>query len=121
MENLMSSKKHTKHHSTTVGQHTSQTAQPPTPSILSSLPMLLAFGFMFYFLLIRPQNKNRTEKDNMVKNLKTNDEVIIGSGIVGKIEALDEQFIKLKIATDTFIRVQKNAVTKLLPPGTFTD
>ena len=58
-------------------------------SLLSFMPLVLIFG-LFYFLLIRPQQKKKKEHKDMVKNLKRGDEVITSGGIIGKVERVFE-------------------------------
>ncbi len=76
------------------------------------LPMLVMFAFM-YFLLLRPRQKEQSEHENRVRALKRGDEVILTSGIVGKIHSVEDQFLELDIANQTRIRVLKSAVSIL--------
>ena len=87
----------------------------------SSLSMMLGFGLMVYGLLIRPQKQKQAQKNTLLKQLKIKDEVAISQGIVGIIQHIDPHWVVLKIAHNTVIQVQKTAIAKLLPPGTFTE
>ncbi|MEO1573934.1 MAG: preprotein translocase subunit YajC [Pseudomonadota bacterium] len=82
--------------------------------------MLLMFGLM-YFLILRPQAKRAKEHSNMVQALSKGDEIVTNGGILGKIEKVDEQFLTLKIANNTSIRVQKHTVGAVMPKGTYKD
>lgn len=95
-------------------------APRPTASqgIASMLPMLLAFGVIFYFMLIRPQNKRAKEQQALINNLQKDDEVITSGGILGKIVKITEQFIVIAIAENTNITVQKQMISSCLPKGT---
>src|SRR5690606_28133892 len=65
------------------------------PSILESLfPFILIFA-VFYFLIIRPQSKQRKEHAKLLTQLKRGDQVITSSGIYGVIDGLTEKFITL--------------------------
>ena len=75
------------------------------------------FG-LFYFLLIRPQRKRQKEHETMVRSLKNGDEVIAGGGLLGKITAIDELYISLRIATDVDVKMQRASVLSILPRGT---
>lgn len=73
---------------------------------------------IFYFLVIRPQTKRQKEHRTMVTALKEGDEVVTNGGLLGEITAVGEQFITLRIADGTSVKVQKNAVAALMPKGT---
>ena len=82
--------------------------------------MLLMFGLM-YFLILRPQAKRAKEHSSMVEGLSKGDEIVTSGGILGRIEKVDEQFVTLKIANNTAIRVQKHTVGAVMPKGTYKD
>lgn len=84
--------------------------------LLSFLPLLILFG-VFYFMLIRPQMKRQKEMRTMLGQLAKGDEVI-AAGIAGRIDELGDSFIKVEIAPNVTIRVQKGAITQVLPKGT---
>ena len=81
------------------------------------LPLLLMFG-IFYFLLIRPQQKKAKEHKNMVEALGKGDEVITNGGLLAKITDVDENFLTCQIAEKVEVRIQRHAVTSVLPKGT---
>lgn len=88
----------------------------PNP-ILSFLPLIILFG-VFYFLLIRPQMKRQKELRAMVSALNRGDEVITSGGLLGRIEAIADQHVTLEIADGVRVRLQKQAITAVLPKGT---
>jgi preprotein translocase subunit YajC len=69
-------------------------------------------------LLIRPQMKRTKEHRKMVETLAKNDEVVTSGGLLGKITDVDESFITVEIAEGVRVKVQKTAVTSLVPKGT---
>lgn len=81
------------------------------------LPLLLIFA-VFYFFLIRPQMKQAREHRQMVEALAKGDEVVTSGGMMGKITKLGDDHILLEIAANIEVRVQKHAVTAVLPKGT---
>ncbi|MGQ3892860.1 preprotein translocase subunit YajC [Legionella sp. CNM-4043-24] len=83
-----------------------------------SLVMIVAIFVLFYFMLIRPQNKRAKEHRLLISNLKKGDEVVTSSGIVGKVVDLNEQFIKVNLAEGVDISMQRSAVSAVLPKGT---
>ncbi|MCS6996267.1 MAG: preprotein translocase subunit YajC [Casimicrobiaceae bacterium] len=82
-----------------------------------SLVPLIAIFVIFYFLLIRPQQKRLKEQRAMIEALQKGDEVVTAGGVVGKIVKLDENYVSLETAGGTQIAVQRNAVSALLPKG----
>ena len=86
---------------------------------LINLIMLGGFVVIFYFLLIRPQNKRRKEHDALVSGLSKGDEVVTAGGIVGQITKVEDEFVKVQIADGLEMRVQKSSVGATLPKGTF--
>lgn len=83
-----------------------------------SLMMIAAIFVLFYFMLIRPQNKRAKEHRELVGQLKKGDEIITAGGILGKVSSLDEQYIKISIAEGTEVSIQRSAVSAVLPKGT---
>ncbi|MEW6131959.1 MAG: preprotein translocase subunit YajC [Pseudomonadota bacterium] len=84
---------------------------------MSFLPLIVIF-VLFYFMLIRPQMKRAKEQRKMLENLQKGDEVVTGSGLVGKITKIGEQYVSLEIADGVVTHVQKQSVQTLLPKGT---
>ncbi len=87
-------------------------------STLQGLLPMVALFVIFYFLLIRPQQKRQKEHKNMVSGLAKGDEVVTMGGVLGKISALDENFITLEVAKGVEIRVQRQSVQAMMPKGT---
>ncbi|ASQ46569.1 preprotein translocase subunit YajC [Legionella clemsonensis] len=83
-----------------------------------SLIMIVAIFVLFYFMLIRPQNKRAKEHREMVSKLKKGDEIITSGGILAKVVNLDDQYIKVALAENIEITVQRSAVSAVLPKGT---
>ncbi len=87
----------------------SQQANP----ILSFLPLILMF-VVFYFLLIRPQQKKQKEVAEMIKNLKKGDRVVTNGGLIGTIMAIHDDYVVLKVGDqDTKLEVLRSAITEL--------
>lgn len=85
-------------------------------SFLTLLPMVGIF-VVFYFLLIRPQQKRAKELKTMMSALQKGDEVVTAGGIVGKVIKLDDNYVTLQVSGGHEIGFQRNAVTALLPKG----
>ena len=89
-------------------------AQSP---LLSFLPLIAIFA-IFYFLIIRPQNKKQKEHREMVAALSTGDEVVTAGGVLGKVTAVSDQFLDVEIAVNVTVKVERYTVSKVLPKGT---
>jgi preprotein translocase subunit YajC len=98
-----------------------QTAAAPGggDALFSMLPIIVMFGLL-YFLMIRPQMKRAKEHKQMVDGLQKGDEVV-AMGMIGKIVKVGDGYVGLEIADGTVIHVQRQAVTTLLPKGTYND
>jgi preprotein translocase subunit YajC len=82
----------------------------PRPSMLEQFaPFILIFG-IFYFLVIRPQQRRSTTHRGFLDKLKRGDSVLTTGGILGTIEGLTEQFVILQIADGVKVRVLKNQI-----------
>ena len=80
--------------------------------------MMAVFVVIFYFLLIRPQQKKQKEHQAMLSKIANGDEVITAGGILGKVVETGDQFLTVEIADNVRIKVQRFQVTSLVPKGT---
>jgi preprotein translocase subunit YajC len=85
--------------------------------LMSFVPFIIIF-ILFYFMLIRPQMKQAKEHKKLLSELKKGDEIMLASGILGKIEKVADNFVILEISDNTQIKVQKNSVQAVLNKGT---
>ena len=76
---------------------------------------------IFYFLFIRPQQKRMKEHRQMVSELKKGDEIVTNGGLAGQIIEVGDSFLQVQFAEGVEIRVQKQAVSSLLPKGTLKE
>lgn len=84
--------------------------QDPRAGLLQMVGMFVILGGMFYFLLIRPQQKQRKEQENLLKNVKTGDKILMNSGIYGIVSNVKEKTLMVKIADNVKVEVLKSAV-----------
>ena len=78
------------------------------------IPLILIF-VIFYFFLIRPQQKRAKEHLEMVKGLKRGDEVITSGGIIGTVDrVLEDDTIEVMLADNVKVKIIKNTITSLL-------
>lgn len=83
------------------------------------LPILILV--VFYFLFLRPQQKRMKEHRQMVSELKEGDEVLTNGGIAGRVTEVQDSFVKLRVADNVELQVQRQSVASLLPKGTLQD
>jgi preprotein translocase subunit YajC len=80
------------------------------PSPIAQFAPLIFIGVIFYFLLIRPQQKQRKQQQKLIESLKTGDKVITSAGIHGMISNVKEKTVLLKVADNVKIEVDKASV-----------
>ncbi|MFH0924977.1 MAG: preprotein translocase subunit YajC [bacterium] len=85
-------------------------------TIFSMLPLIIIFG-IFYFLVIKPQQKKQREVQDMIKSIKIGDKIMTSGGIFGIIKGLTEDTISLQIADKVKIDIARTAVARLVEKG----
>ena len=81
---------------------------------MSFLPLILLF-VVFYFLLIRPQQKRAKQQKQFIENLKKGDDVVTSGGLYGKITGLTDSTVTIEIAEKVRVRVAKSAIAQQAP------
>jgi preprotein translocase subunit YajC len=84
---------------------------PVQPDLLSSLLPFVFMGVLFYFLLIRPQQKRQKQHQQLLANLKTGDRVVTSGGIHGLISNVKETTFLVKVADNVKIEIDKSAIS----------
>ncbi len=77
----------------------------------SLLPLIVLFA-IFYFLVIRPQQKQAKTHKEMLGALKKGDKVITNGGLIGEVVKPEEDFIKVKLNDDTTVKVSREYIAK---------
>lgn len=88
------------------------------PSALLNMLPIVGFALIFYFLIWRPQAKRAKELKTLVDGLAKGDEIMTTSGILGKINRVDDHYVALQVADNVELKMQKTAVAAVLPKGT---
>jgi preprotein translocase subunit YajC len=96
-----------------LGQATTPTAEDPKAVILKQIALFVCFGAIFYFILIRPQQKRAKQQAEMLKAIKRGDKVVTSSGIIGFVISVKEKSITVK-SDDSKLEFTKSAVTEVL-------
>ena len=91
---------------------------PAAGNPMGMIVMMVAFIAIFYFLLIRPQQKKAKEHQAMLGRIASGDEVVTAGGILGKVVEVGDTITTVEIADGVRIKVQKFQITSLVPKGT---
>lgn len=86
-------------------------AGEPSP-FLQFVPLVFLF-IVFYFLLIRPQQKKQKDQANMISKLERNDEVITSGGIHATVVSVGDSTVSLRVADNVRIEVEKSSISQV--------
>ena len=92
-----------------------------TDSFSGALPMIIQFaalGLVFYFLLIRPQQKRMKDHKAKIDSVKKGDQVVTGGGLVGKVVRVDEVYCDVELAPGMKVKAVKSTLTDVVNPAT---
>jgi preprotein translocase subunit YajC len=95
-----------------------QTAQGAPGGQFQFALLMAAFIALFYFMLIRPQQRRAREHQALVSKLAAGDEVVTSGGLLGRITDVGDTFVTLEVAEGVRVKVQKVQITQLMPKGT---
>lgn len=84
--------------------------------LMQVAPLLLIF-VIFYFLLIRPQQRRMKQHQAMIGAVKRNDTAVTSGGLIGKVTRVDETEIELEVAPNVKVRVMKAMLSDVRPHG----
>ena len=85
-------------------------------AFMQFIPLIVIMG-IFYFLLIRPQQKQATERKKMLEALKTGDKVLTNGGIICQITGITGEDLEVEIAKNVKITLVRSAVAGLVDPA----
>lgn len=97
-------------------QTSGATAPGGASFIVQLLPLVLIFA-VFYFLLIRPQQKKMKEQRALIDAVKKGDQVITAGGMVGKVVRVDDSYVDLEISQGVKVKVVKSTLADVVQPG----
>ncbi len=90
------------------------TGEPP--AWMSFLP-LVAMGFIFWFLILRPQMRQQKEHKAKLASLKKNDMVVTAGGLIGKVVKLDDHYVELELAPSVKVKAVRSTLGDIIPPA----
>lgn len=93
-----------------------QAAAPGVSGLMSIAPLIILF-VIFYFLLIRPQQKRSKEHKQMISAIQKGDQVITTGGIHGRVASVNEDSISVEIAEGVKVKVSREAISVRKPQG----
>ncbi|QDZ06433.1 preprotein translocase subunit YajC [Sphingomonas panacisoli] len=79
---------------------------------------ILLIGVVFYFLMIRPQQRRAKELRTAIDSLKKNDQVITTGGILGKVVKAGDVYVEVEVAPNVKVQVVKGAISEVISPTT---
>lgn len=85
--------------------------------LVQMAPLVLIF-VVFYFLLIRPQQKKMKEHKAKIDAVKKGDQVVTGGGLVGKVVRVDEFYVDVELAPGMKVKAVKSTLTDVVDPAT---
>lgn len=96
-------------------------AMAPSPGggngggIMSVLPLMIGMFAIMYFLIIRPQQKQRRERESLLRAIKKGDRVVTTGGLYGTVVGLSEQTVTLKVADQVKLDFERGAIGRIVP------
>ena len=96
-------------------------AMGPSPAgganggIMSVLPLMIGMFAIMYFLIIRPQQKQRKDREALLAAVKKGDRVVTSSGIYGTVVGLSENTVTLKVAEQVKMEFERSAIGRIVP------
>jgi len=82
--------------------------------LISTLIMFGAIFLIFYFMIIRPQQKRSKEREKLLSNLEKGDKVVTNGGIHGIVSGLEEKTALLQVADNMKIKIERSAITTVI-------
>ncbi|RAK62047.1 preprotein translocase subunit YajC [Phenylobacterium kunshanense] len=87
------------------------------PNMISTIAMPILLIVLFYFLMIRPQQKRMKQHQSMLAALKRGDQVVLSSGMIGKVVRVEDSEVGLEIATGVTVKVVKAMISDVRAKG----
>jgi preprotein translocase subunit YajC len=92
-----------------------QPSQDGGPGLMANLVLFGSIILIFYFMIIRPQQKRAKEREKMISGIKKGDQVLTTGGIYGEVVGIDEKYVLVEIASNVKVKLDKGSVTITTP------
>ena len=86
-------------------------------SMVSTIIMFGAIFAIFYFMIIRPQQKRAKEREKLLSNIKKGDKVILSNGMHGSIAGLDEKTCLIDAGNNMKLKFERSAIASVVQPS----
>jgi preprotein translocase subunit YajC len=83
--------------------------------MLQILPLMIGMFAILYFLIIRPQQKQKRERENLLRAIKKGDRVVTSGGLYGSVVGLSEHTVTLKVADQVKLDFERSAIGRIVP------
>jgi preprotein translocase subunit YajC len=91
-----------------------QQTQDGGPGLMSNLVLFGSIILIFYFMIIRPQQKRTKERQKMLESMKKGDKVLTSGGIYGTIVGLDDKTALVQIADNVKVKLDRGSITTII-------
>jgi preprotein translocase subunit YajC len=85
------------------------------PAWMSFLP-LVAMGFIFWFLILRPQMRQQKEHKAKIAGMKKGDMIVTAGGLIGKVIKLDDHYVELELGPNVRVKAVRATIGDIVPP-----
>lgn len=89
----------------------------PEGGLMSTLIMFALIIAIFYFLILRPQQKRQKDRQKLLETLKKGDKVLTAGGMYGTISGIDEKTVLIQVADGVKMKFERSSVTSILKEG----
>lgn len=86
---------------------------PPPPAWAQWMPIVVMVA-VFYFLLIRPQSRQRKERENMMNNLKKGDRIVTQGGLIATVVNVSPDALEIKLNEETKVKLRRSGVAEVI-------
>ncbi len=86
---------------------------PPPPAWAQWMPIVVMVA-VFYFLIIRPQSRQRKERDNMITNLKKGDKIVTNGGLIATVVNVTGDVVDIKLNEETKVKLRKSGIAEVI-------
>src|SRR3990167_3464264 len=85
------------------------------PAWMTFMP-LVAMGFIFWFLILRPQMRQQKEHKAKIAGMKKGDMVVTAGGLIGKVIKLDDHYVELELGPNVKVKAVRATIGDIVPP-----
>jgi len=91
-----------------------QPNQGEGPGLMSNVILFGSIILIFYFMIIRPQQKRTKERQKLIESMKKGDKVITSGGMYGTVVGLDEKTVLVEIADKVKVKLDRSAIATIV-------